>query len=124
MFDNLGSFHKVSKRVQDVGVSDDFLLLLGVRKSVAIDFLFENLHTLNYTDDPKPLVEYLRSATLTKADVQKLKSCQYLPAENDVTRMFAPGKFTTLITSQWLFHFSHFRVLLLPSGIVLAEFGI
>jgi len=98
MFDNLGSFHKVSKRVQDVGVSDDFLLLLGVRKSVAIDFLFENLHTLNYTDDPKPLVEYLRSATLTKADVQKLKSCQYLPAENDVTRMFAPGKFTSLIS--------------------------
>lgn len=93
MFGNLGSFHKVSKSVHNVGVTDDFLLSLGVRKSVSIDFLFENLHTLNYTDDPKPLVDYLRSATLTKADLQKLKSSQYLPAENDRSQMFAPGKF-------------------------------
>lgn len=92
MFGNLGSFHKVSKSVHNVGVTDDFLLSLGVRKSVSIDFLFENLHTLNYTDDPKPLVDYLRSATLTKADLQKLKSSQYLPAENDRSQMFAPGK--------------------------------
>ena len=94
MFDNLGSFYKVSRSVEHMGVSDDFLLALGVRKSVAIDFLFENLHTLKYTDDPRPLVEYLRSATLTKTDIQKLKSCQYLPAENDVSRMFTPGKVT------------------------------
>lgn len=94
MFGKLGNFHKVSKSLYHMGVSDEFLISLGVRKSVAIDFLFENLHTLNYTDDPKPLVEYLRSATLTKSDVQKLKNCQYLPAENDVSRMFAPGKVT------------------------------
>ena len=92
MFGNLGNFHKVSKSLQHMGVSDDFLLSLGVRKSVAIDFLFENLHTLKYTDDPKPLVEYLRSATLTKSDIQKLIGTQYLPAENDVSRMFAPGR--------------------------------
>ena len=77
-----------------MGVSDEFLISLGVRKSVAIDFLFENLNTLNYTDDPKPLVEYLRTASLTKADFQKLKNCQYLPAENDLSQMFAPGKVT------------------------------
>ena len=94
MFGKLGNFNKVAKRLYDMDISDEFLLALGVRKSISIDFLFQNLHTLNYTDDPKPLVEYLRSATLTKADVQKLKSCQYLPAENDASRMFAPGKIT------------------------------
>lgn len=94
MFGNLGNFHKVSKSVHNVGVADDFLLSLGVRKSVSIDFLFENLHTLNYIDDPKPLVDYLRSATLTKADLHKLTNSQYLPAENDRSRMFAPGKIT------------------------------
>ncbi len=92
MFGNLGNFHKVSKSVHHVGVTDEFLLLLGVRKSVAIDFLFENLHTLNYMDNPKPLVEYLRSATLTKTDIQKLKNSQYLPAQNDSSRLFAPCK--------------------------------
>ena len=91
MFGNLGNFHKVSKSLERMGVNDDFLLSLGVRKSVSVDFLFENLHTLKYTDDPKPLVEYLRSATLTKADIHKLKGSQYLPAENDASSIFAPG---------------------------------
>ncbi len=103
MFGNLGSFYKVSKSVHNVGVTDDFLLSLGVRKSVSIDFLFENLHTLNYTDDPKPLVDYLRSATLTKADIQMLKNSQYLPAENDRSRMFAPGKLTLKLVSLFMF---------------------
>jgi hypothetical protein len=94
MFGKLGNFHKVSKSLYHMGVSDEFLISLGVRKSVAIDFLFENLHTLNYTDDPKPLMEYLRTASLTKVDFQKLKNCKYLPAENDSSRMFAPGKVT------------------------------
>eukprot|EP00536_Pseudo-nitzschia_multiseries_P016499 jgi/Psemu1/221501/e_gw1.1133.16.1 len=92
MFSNLGNFRKVSRILKDIGVSDEFLLSLGVRKSVSIDFLFENLHTLKYTDDPKPLVEYLRSATLTDADIQKLKGSQYFPAETDVSRMFAPAE--------------------------------
>ena len=68
-FSNIGKFHKVSKTLQQMGISDDFLLYLGVRKSVAIEFLFENLHTLRYNDDPKPLVEYLRSANLTRDDL-------------------------------------------------------
>ena len=92
MFSNLGNFHKVSKRLQSLNVSDEFLLSLGIRESIAIDFLFQNLHTLKYTDDPKPLVGYLRSAKLTKTDLKKLKNSQYLPAESDVSRMFAPGK--------------------------------
>eukprot|EP00980_Cylindrotheca_fusiformis_P030605 scaffold25091_cov147-Cylindrotheca_fusiformis.AAC.5 len=89
-FEGLGNFHKVSQRLMEMGITDDFLVALGVRKSVEIDFLFANLGTLKWSDDPKPLVEYLRSATLTKQDMSKLRSTQYLPAENDVSRMFAP----------------------------------
>lgn len=91
-FDSIGNFHKVSQNLKHIGVTDDFLLALGVRKSVAIDFLFANLDTLKWSNDPKPLVEYLRSATLTSSDVQKLRSTQYLPSENDVSRMFAPSE--------------------------------
>jgi hypothetical protein len=91
-FDGIGNFHKVSQSLKHMGISDDFLVALGVRKSVAIEFLFGNLDTLKWSSDPKPLVEYLRAATLTKQDVNKLKGTQYLPAENDVSRMFAPSE--------------------------------
>ena len=91
-FDGVGNFHKASESLKHVGVSEEFLLALGVRKSVAIDFLFANLDTLQWSNDPKPLVEYLRSATLTNQDLKKLKSTQYLPAENDTSRMFAPSE--------------------------------
>jgi hypothetical protein len=91
-FDGVGNFHKASQSLQHSGISEDFLVALGVRKSVAIEFLFANLGTLRWSDDPKPLVEYLRSATLTNQDVKKLMSTQYLPAENDPSRMFAPSE--------------------------------
>jgi hypothetical protein len=42
-FDGVGSFHKVSKMLKEAGVSEDFLLALGCRKSIAIEFLFQNL---------------------------------------------------------------------------------
>lgn len=89
-FDGIGNFHKVSQTLKHGGITDDFLVALGVRKSVAVDFLFANLDTLSWSSDPKPLIEYLRSATLTPKDVSKLKSTQYLPCETDVSRMFAP----------------------------------
>ena len=91
-FDGIGNFHKASQSLKHSGVSEDFLLALGVRKSVAIDFLFANLDTLKWSSDPKPLIEYLRSATLTNQDVKKLHSTQYLPSENDTSRMFAPSE--------------------------------
>ena len=75
------SFHKVSKQLQDAGVTEDFLLALGVRKSVSIDFLFQNLDSLQWNHDPRPLIEYLKSATLTSEDWAKLSQTQYLPAE-------------------------------------------
>jgi hypothetical protein len=106
-----GSFHKVSESLKNAGVSEDFLLALGVRKSVSIDFLFANLHTLSWNNDPRPLVEYLRSATLTREDIAKLSGTQYLPAENDKSQIFAPSelylpnldlrKFPFIKTLQW-----------------------
>lgn len=64
-----------------------------MRKSVSIDFLFANLHTLQWGHDPKPLIEYLRSATLTVQDLQKLQSTKYLPAEKEKTAAtYAPSE--------------------------------
>jgi hypothetical protein len=110
-FDGIGSFHKVSESLKTAGVSENFLLALGVRKSVSIDFLFANLDTLSWSNDPRPLVEYLRSATLTREDIAKLSSTQYLPAENHKSRTFAPSelylpnldlrKFPFIKTLQW-----------------------
>lgn len=91
-FDGIGSFHKVSAVLHGAGVSDDFLLALGVRKSVSVDFLFAHLDTLAWSKDPKTLIEYLRTATLNRSDVQKLQSTRYLPAKNDSTTSFAPSE--------------------------------
>ena len=60
---------------------------------------------LRWSKDPKPLVEYLRSATLSSNDVNMLRQTQYLPAENDESRTFAPselflpGKLLSLLRS-------------------------
>lgn len=91
-FDGIGSFYKVSEALKNVGVSEAFLLALGVRKSVSIDFLFASLDTLKWSKDPRPLVEYLRAATLTREDIAKLSGTQYLPAANDKARTFAPSE--------------------------------
>lgn len=73
-------------------MSDEFLVQLGVRESVAVDFLFANLDHFKWSNDPKPLIEYLRSAKLTRQDIEKLKTTQYLPSETDPSRMFAPSE--------------------------------
>lgn len=91
-FDGIGSFHKVAQSLMNAGVTEEFLLALGVRKSIAIDFLFTNLETLRWRDDPKPLIEYLRSALLTRQDIKMLRSTKYLPAENDLSSTFAPSE--------------------------------
>jgi hypothetical protein len=91
-FENIGTFRKVSRSLSAVGISEEWLLQLGCLKSIAVDLLFTNLDTLKWSEDPKPLVEYLRTATLTKKDIHMLKSSKYLPAENDKTRSFAPSE--------------------------------
>ena len=90
-FEALGTFHKVSEKLQAAGVTEDFLLAIGVRKSVAIDFLFASLESLSWSNDPKPLVEYLRTATLTQKDIRKLQQTRYLPAETG-NGTFAPSE--------------------------------
>ena len=91
-FDGIGSFHKASATLKNAGVSEEFLLALGVRKSVSVDFLFANLETLSWSQDPKSLVEYLRSATLTSRDISKLATTRYLPAHDDPTKTYSPSE--------------------------------
>lgn len=91
-FDGVGSFYKVARSLQVAGVTDEFLLTLGVRKSVSIDFLFSHLDTLNWSRNPMALIEYLRSATLTRSDLHKLSTTKYLPATNDNSTTYAPGE--------------------------------
>mmetsp|Transcript_21688 Transcript_21688/g.60192 ORF Transcript_21688/g.60192 Transcript_21688/m.60192 type:complete len:2095 (+) Transcript_21688:3009-9293(+) len=125
------SFHKVAKEVQDAAVGEDFLLALGVRKSVSIDFLFENLDSLKWSDDPRPLVEYLKSATLTQEDLMKLAGSKYLPAEQPKTNHseetknssdqpnYAPGEL--YLPSEELRIFPFLKLLLWPSETELSE---
>ena len=118
-FDGIGNFHRVSLSLKHTGVSDDFLVALGVRRSVAIEFLFTHLDTFQWSSDPKPLVEYLRSASLTKQDVNKLKSAHYLPAENGVSRMFSPSEL--YLPDRDLRVFPFVRILQWPSEDELTE---
>jgi len=84
-------FRKVDAKYISQGVlSEQFCVALGVRESVSIDFLFSNLETLRWSTNPRPLVEYLRSASYSKQDLTKLQTSSYLPCENDPSRMFAP----------------------------------
>lgn len=107
-FESVGSFHKVSQSLKNAGITEDFLLELGVRRSIAVEVLFQNLSVLKWSKDPKPLVEYLRSASLTNKDINMLRQTQYLPAENDESRTFAPselflpGKFILLSLATWV----------------------
>jgi len=91
-FVGVGVFHKVSKRLSKAGVSDAFLLALGVRTTISIDFLFLHLDTLSWNTNPKPLIKYLLDANLSPGDLVKLRSTQYLPAEGDETHVYAPSE--------------------------------
>ena len=118
-FDGVGSFRKVSDALKSAGITDDFLLALGVRKSVSVDFLFASLDTLKWSSDPKPLVEYLRSATLTKEDFAKLSQTRYLPADGDDTGSYAPSEL--FLPNLELRIFPHLKVLKWPSESEISE---
>ncbi|KAI0565871.1 Histidine kinase/HSP90-like ATPase [Gracilaria domingensis] len=92
IFEGLGSFRKVSASLRDVGIGDNFLVAIGVRKAISIDFLFTQLDTLRWSKNPKPLIAYLRKATLTSQDLAKLKQTQYLPEVRDKSRTYAPSE--------------------------------
>jgi hypothetical protein len=118
-FESVGSFHKVSHKLKAAGISEDFLLSIGVRKSVSIDFLFASLDKLRWSSDPKPLIEYLRSSALTKNDFRKLTETKYLPAENFGEDTFAPSELYLPNSELRLFPFV--RMLQWPSEEELTE---
>lgn len=62
------------------------------RKTIKIDFLFLHLDTLQWNDNPKPLIKYLIEADLTQQDLLKLRSTRYLPAANDKKAVYAPSQ--------------------------------
>jgi len=91
-FEGVGVFNKVSNKLSKAGVSDSFLLALGVRNAISIEFLFLHLDTLRWNTNPKPLVKYLLNADLSPADMGKLRTTQYLPAENDQDHVYSPSE--------------------------------
>jgi hypothetical protein len=117
-FEGIGSFRKVSASLKNVGITEDFLLVLGVRQSVSIDFLFSHLDTLQWSNDPRPLVEYLRQATLTDDDRKKLLQTRYLPAEND-SKTYAPSEL--FLPADELRIFPFLRILQWPTESELSE---
>lgn len=92
IFHGLGSFRTVSSELVAFDVSEKFLVTLGVRKSISIDFLFTQLDRLKWNRNPQPLIKFLRSTSLTQDDLEKLKSTQYLPEVNDKSRTYAPAE--------------------------------
>ena len=62
------------------------------RTTISIDFLFLHLDTLSWNTNPKPLIKYLLEADLSPGDLVKLRSTQYLPAENDESHVYAPSE--------------------------------
>jgi len=90
-FEGCGDFHKVAKSLTKEGVSEEFLLAMGVRKTISMDFLFGHLDTLKWNENPKPLINYLLNADLSRQDLLKLRSTCYLPAENDRSSLYAPS---------------------------------
>ncbi|PXF40646.1 hypothetical protein BWQ96_09643 [Gracilariopsis chorda] len=92
IFEGLGSFQKVSSSLRNSGINDEFLLAIGVRKAISIDFLFTQLDTLKWNENPKPLITYLRKATLSAQVLAKLKGTQYLPEKKDKSRTYAPSE--------------------------------
>ena len=91
-FTAFGSFPKVSSKLRPAGVTETFLKVSGVRKSIAIPLLLTSLPSLGWTDDPKELVEYLRAVTLTSGDMRRLQQAKYLPAESRKSETFAPSE--------------------------------
>lgn len=107
-FDGVGVFNKVSNKLSKAGVSDSFLLALGVRNAISIEFLLLHLDTLRWNTNPKPLINYLLKADLSPADMTKLRTTQYLPAENDQDHVYTPSKLHFKRKDLEIFPFSRF----------------
>lgn len=113
IFQGLGQFRKVASSLESAGISKNFLVALGVREAISIDFLFTQLHNLKWNDDPQPLVRYLRSVTLNSSDLEKLRTSQYLPEAKDKSRTYSPSEL--LLPDEELSIFPFVKVLQWPS---------
>lgn len=114
IFQGLGQFRKVAGSLELAGISKSFLVALGVRKAISIDFLFTQLDYLKWNDDPQPLVRYLRSVTLSSNDLEKLRTSQYLPEAKDKSRTYSPSEL--LLPNEELSIFPFVNVLQWPSA--------
>ena len=108
------SINSVSSQLHIVGVSDEFLLALGVRKTVSMEFLFLHLDTLQWSSNPKSLIDYLMNADLSQQDLHKLRCTKYLPAKNDEETLYSPREL--YMPNDDLNMFSFVRFLQWPDG--------
>jgi Protein of unknown function (DUF3684) len=123
-FTAIGSFHKVSNTLQQHSdMSDEFLVVLGVRKSVSIDFLFTHLDQLCWDSNPKPLIEYLQknSNTLSNTDWEKLSTSKYLPAANDPTPRSTYAPFELYLPDDKLRALPFIKMLAWPDSSTISE---
>lgn len=114
IFQGLGHFRKVARSLESSGVSEAFLMVLGVRKAISIEFLLTQLSNLKWSDNPQPLVKYLRSVSLSKGDLEKLQTYQYLPAANENSRTYSPEEL--LLPNEDLLAFPNLKILQWPSS--------
>ena len=100
--------------MNEEGVSDEFLLALGVRKTISMEFLFLHIETLQWSNNPKNLIEYLMNADLSQQDLHKLRCTKYLPAKNDKDALYSPREL--YLQNDELKMFSFVRFLQWPAG--------
>lgn len=79
-----------------------------------MDFLFLHLDTLQWSSNPKSLINYLMNAELTQQDIVKLRSTKYLPAKNDKAALYSPREL--YIPNEELTMFPFVRFLQWPEG--------
>ena len=115
-FEGCGQFYKVSERLENAGVSESFLQALGVRKTISIDVLFNHLDTLKWNSNCRPLIQYLVDAELSAADMVKLRSTKYLPAEGEDHQVYAPAELYLKSNPNELAIFPFVRFLQWPSS--------
>ena len=104
----------VSSELIKLGVSDEFLLALGVRKTVSMEFLFLHLDTLRWSSNPKSLIDYLMKADLSQQDLHKLRCTKYLPARGDKETLYSPREL--YMPNNELNMFSFIQFLQWPEG--------
>ena len=92
--DKLGvaGLRKCSSKLEGAGISEDFLIAIGVRKAATASVLLEHLQKGEQRDDPKTIVEYLQSLPLTDRDRQTIGIMPCFPAAGINGALFAANE--------------------------------